>query len=98
VERPLLAGCPEKVCSGCGVPWVREPVDRSRRTPVLGQLIPGCDCQAGTRPGVVLDPFMGAGTVALTAEMHGRQWMGIELNPAFAAMAERRLDKWRRER
>ena len=97
MERPLLAGCPEKVCTACGEPWVREPVDRSRRTPVLGQLVPGCDCQAGTRPGVVLDPFMGAGTVALAAEMHGRDWLGVELNPAFAALAERRLEKWRRE-
>jgi site-specific DNA-methyltransferase (adenine-specific) len=45
----------------------------------------------------VLDPFCGAGTVPLAAEMHARQWIGVELNPAFAAMAERRLEKWRRE-
>ena len=98
VERPLLAGCPERVCTACGTPWERTPVDRTRRVPVLGQLVPSCNCDAGTRPGIVLDPFMGAGTVALTAEMHGRNWVGIELNPAFAAMAQFRLDQWRRER
>jgi site-specific DNA-methyltransferase (adenine-specific) len=97
VEQPLLATCPEKVCVVCGLPWTREPVDRTRRVPVLGRLVPGCDCQAGTRPGVVLDPFLGAGTVALAAAMHGRNWLGVELNPAFAAIAEQRLKTWREQ-
>jgi len=44
---------------------------------------------------VVLDPFLGSGTVALTAETHGRNWVGIELNPAYAALAERRLADFR---
>ncbi len=93
--RALLAGCPQMVCVACGAPWTRAPVDRSRETPVLGQLVPGCECGAGTRPGIVLDPFMGAGTVGLAAEQHGRDWLGIELNPAFASMADKRLSVWR---
>jgi DNA modification methylase len=96
VERPLLATCPEKICAACGIPWSRQPVNRQQRVLVLGALQPGCDCRAGTRPGVALDPFIGAGTVAIAAEMHGRQWVGIELNPAFATLAERRLWEWRR--
>jgi DNA modification methylase len=43
----------------------------------------------------VLDPFLGAGTVALAAEQHHRDWLGVELNPAYAAMAEQRLAEWR---
>jgi DNA modification methylase len=35
----------------------------------------------------VLDPFFGAGTTAIAAERLGRDWLGIELNPAFAAQA-----------
>jgi site-specific DNA-methyltransferase (cytosine-N4-specific) len=47
--------------------------------------------RAGSRPGdVVLDPFMGAGTVALVAQDLGRRWRGCELNPAYAALCERR--------
>lgn len=95
VERPLLASCPEKVCTACGVPWTREPFDRHRKPPVLGELRPACGCDAPTLPGVVLDPFMGSGTVAIAAEMHGRQWSGIELNPSFATLARRRLEAWR---
>ena len=56
-----------------------------------GPLLPGCSCGAPPRPGVVLDPFFGAGTVALVAERHGRDWLGIELNPAYAKLAEQRL-------
>jgi DNA modification methylase len=47
---------------------------------------------AGSRPGdLVLDPFMGAGTTGLVAQRFGRRWIGCELNPEYAAMAERRI-------
>jgi DNA modification methylase len=97
VERPLLATCPKKVCAVCGEPWQREPVDRPAATPALGVLQPGCHCHAATTPGVVLDPFMGAGTVAVAAEQHGRDWVGIELNPAYAELARQRVARWREQ-
>ena len=47
---------------------------------------------AGTRPGdAVLDPFGGSGTVGLVAQTHGRDSTLIELNPEYAAIADRRL-------
>lgn len=47
---------------------------------------------AGSRPGdLVLDPFMGAGTTAVVAERLARRWVGCELNPEYAAIAERRI-------
>jgi DNA modification methylase len=47
---------------------------------------------AGSRPGdVVLDPFMGSGTVAMVAKQQGRSYMGIELNPDYIRLAEDRL-------
>lgn len=41
--------------------------------------------------GTVLDPFGGAGTTGLVADRHGRNAVLIELNPEYAAIAERRL-------
>ena len=41
--------------------------------------------------GVVLDPFMGAGTTALVARELGRHYVGIELNPDYIGIAEKRL-------
>ena len=43
------------------------------------------------RGGTVLDPFGGAGTTGLVADRLGRNGILIELNPEYAAMAERRL-------
>jgi DNA modification methylase len=97
VETPLLATCPEKVCAECGTPWGREKVDRDQDPPRLGSLKPACTCDAETMPGVVLDPFMGSGTVALAAEQHGREWIGCELNPVYVALARQRLAEWRAE-
>ncbi len=51
-----------------------------------------CACAAGEpRPCTVLDPFAGSGTTLLVAEQLGRDSIGIELNPGYAAMAERRI-------
>ena len=91
-EPCLRAGCPAQVCRSCGQPWQRQPVRRQLgHLAVLGDLAPTCTCQATARPGLVLDPFMGAGTVAIVAERLGRDWLGIELNPAFANLTEQRL-------
>ena len=53
---------------------------------------PTCECDAGEPiAATVLDPFAGAGTTLLVAERLGRDSIGIELNPEYAAMAERRI-------
>jgi len=41
--------------------------------------------------GTVLDPFFGAGTTGLVAKQEGRDYIGIELNPAYAEMARERI-------
>lgn len=47
---------------------------------------------AGSRPGdLVLDPFSGAATTGVVALELGRRYLGVELNPAYVAMSERRL-------
>ena len=45
-------------------------------------------CPAG---GVVLDPFIGAGTTAVVALELGRYYVGIELNADYVRMAEERV-------
>ncbi len=48
--------------------------------------------KAGCRPnGVVLDPFMGAGTTAIVARKLNRNYIGFELNPEYVKIAERRI-------
>jgi len=51
-----------------------------------------CNCEAGFRNGIVLDPFMGSGTVGYVAACNQRNWAGIELNPEYIEMAMRRIN------
>ena len=47
---------------------------------------------AGSKPGdIVLDPFMGSGTTAAVAIQLGRQYLGCELNPEYAALQAERI-------
>ncbi len=96
VRRPILSTCPERVCTECGAPWRRQDETVNGRLLATGQLRPNCPHE-NWRPGRVLDPFMGSGTVAIAAEIYGRDWIGIELNPAYAALAESRLSDWRKK-
>jgi DNA modification methylase len=41
--------------------------------------------------GTVLDPFAGAGTTGLVALEEGRDFLGIELNPEYVTLIEKRL-------
>ena len=57
---------------------------------------PSCDCAAsGTTPGTVLDPFAGSGTTLAVAAELGRNAIGCELNPAYIALADKRIKEAR---
>jgi site-specific DNA-methyltransferase (adenine-specific) len=94
-ERAIRAGCPERRCQRCRQPWLRPLLRQLGGVATRGPVQAGCDCRSSWEPGLVLDPFMGAGTTAVVAESLDRDWLGIELNSAFAALTEERL---RRER
>ncbi len=55
------------------------------------KLIEPCIKAGCPEGGVVLDPFMGAGTTAVVAQRLGCQWIGCELNQDYIDMAEKRL-------
>jgi len=56
-----------------------------------------CGCNAGWESGIVLDPFMGSGTVAVVAERLGRRWIGIEINSEYCEIAKKRILKETRQ-
>ena len=53
---------------------------------ITPMILAGCP-----KGGVVLDPFMGSGTVGVVAKSNGRKYVGCELNPEYASMAENRI-------
>jgi hypothetical protein len=66
---------------GCNCVDEEQLADGSWSAPILRQPIP---C-------TILDPFLGSGTTAFVARKHGRRSIGIELNPAYADLAARRM-------
>ncbi len=65
-----------------------QPIMKTRRTyvpriPLEDHPVKSC---------LVLDPFAGASTTGVVAIEHGRRFVGIELNPDYIALSERRLE------
>lgn len=53
---------------------------------------PTCECGKEPVPCTVLDPFSGSGTTGVVAIRHGRNYIGIELNPEYVTMSEKRFE------
>lgn len=103
IERPVLATCPERICVQCDRPWQRtirvlgiSTNEGTRPVRKVGKLV-RCDCFAPSRPGIVLDPFFGSGTVGVVAERLNRDWLGVELSAAYRAIATKRLARIHQE-
>ena len=48
-------------------------------------------CIKSTDAGIILDPFMGSGTVAVAAKRLERSYIGIEISPEYCRLAQTRL-------
>lgn len=46
---------------------------------------------SSTTADIILDPFMGSGTTALSALNNGRKYIGIDISPSYCEMAEERI-------
>ena len=55
------------------------------------ELVATCILAGCPEKGIVLDPFMGSGTTGIVANKLNRHYVGIELNPEYVEMAERRI-------
>lgn len=79
--RCIAPGCAAEVCADCGVPRSRD-AERGGWT----------DCGHEVfRPGIVLDPFSGAGTTGLAARMLGRRYIGVDIDASSHDQAVERF-------
>ena len=68
-----------------------EDGDKAHPTQKPEALLLRC-LMAATKPGdVILDPFFGTGTTGAVARRLGRQFIGIERDPTYAALARKRI-------
>ena len=91
------------ITDGYGIPREKENInDWSPTSSILTKQrkeyketgLTDCGCNAGFDGGIVLDPFMGSGTVALVAMQNARNFVGIELSQAYIDMALKRLEPY----
>jgi DNA modification methylase len=56
---------------------------------------PTCDCEDndGSGASIVLDPFSGAATTAVVAKRLRRHYLGMEMNPDYVEMGNKRLEE-----
>jgi len=57
------------------------------------KLIEPCVLAGCPKDGIILDPFMGAGTTALVATRHYRHYIGFEINPEYCKLIDKRLSE-----
>lgn len=75
--------------------WVITPQrQQGHPAPFPEQLAENCILLT-TQPGdIVYDPFSGSGTTVYVAHTLDRQGIGTELDPAYVAIAEQRIQAW----
>lgn len=56
------------------------------------KLIEPCILAGCPSDGIVLDPFFGSGTTGRVATKYNRHYLGIELNPEYIEIANKRTD------
>ncbi len=68
-----------------------QPYDGAHFAVMPKKLVEPCILAGCPVGGTVLDPFNGAATVGIVALEHGRQYLGIELNPEYVRLSVGRL-------
>jgi len=70
-----------------------KPFNESHFATFPQDLIEPCVLAGCPENGIILDPFMGAGTTGLVAYKNNRNYIGVELNPAYIQIAEKRIQQ-----
>lgn len=84
--------CPSNFWDDISIPYWSMPENTAHPTQKPEKLIAKL-ILASSNPGdLVLDPFAGAGTTAVTAKKLGRNYVGMEQNELYCAWASKRLE------
>lgn len=84
--------CPSNFWDDISIPFWSMPENTDHPTQKPEKLMAKLILASCPPDGVVLDPFSGSGTTAVTARKLGRHCISIEMNPQYACWGEKRLD------
>lgn len=85
--------CPSNFWDDLTVPYWSMPENTEHPTQKPEKLLAKLILASSRTGDLVLDPFLGSGTTAVTAKKLGRRFVGIEQNARYAAWAQARLDR-----
>ena len=96
-QHELIAWCESDTCER--VPTGDGDIIRCRVVPVDKRSHPAekpvelIEAIIGKTEGTILDPFMGSGTTGIACVKHGRQFIGIEIEPKYFDIAVKRIEE-----
>lgn len=68
-----------------------KPVKEAHFATFPEELIEPCILAGSRKEGIVLDPFFGSGTTGIVATKFNRKYVGIELNPEYIEISNKRV-------
>lgn len=83
---------PSNFWDDISIPYWSMPENTDHPTQKPEKLIAKLILASCPQGGVVFDPFLGSGTTSVVAKKLGRRYCGVEINPLYAAWAEKRLE------
>jgi site-specific DNA-methyltransferase (adenine-specific) len=82
---------PSNLWTDVTVPFWSMPENTDHPTQKPEKLLAKLILASSSPNQIVLDPFLGSGTTSVVAKKLGRQWVGIEIDPDYCCLAEKRL-------
>ncbi len=83
---------PSNLWTDITVPFWSMPENTDHPTQKPEKLVAKIVLASSNENDVVFDPFLGSGTTSVVAKKTGRQFFGVECDPLFCCLAEKRLD------
>ncbi len=84
--------CPSNFWDDISIPYWSMPENTGHPTQKPEKLLAKLILASSSEGDLVLDPFAGSGSTAVTAKKLGRHYIGIEQNPLYCAWAEKRIE------
>lgn len=84
---------PSNLWTDVTVPFWSMPENTDHPTQKPEKLIAKLILASSNENDVVFDPFLGPGTTSVVAQKMGRRFLGVEIDPFYCCLAEKRLER-----
>jgi site-specific DNA-methyltransferase (adenine-specific) len=91
IEGNFRLTYPSNFWDDISIPYWSMPENTDHPTQKPEKLIAKLILASCPEGGIVFDPFLGSGSTSVVAKKLGRQYCGVEINQAYACLAEKRL-------